>query len=69
MPNSSEVHTTLSAHEFRLDLPPGDYDLRIERGKEYLPLQRHLVVGLEPIALDLPLQRWINMSDRGLVFG
>src|SRR5262245_5264189 len=34
-PRSVEMHTTLSAHPFHIDLPPGKYTLTVERGKEY----------------------------------
>ena len=29
---SFEKHTTVSAHPFRADLPPGDYTITVERG-------------------------------------
>src|SRR5437879_6163724 len=31
-----EMHTTLSAHPFTVDLPPGAYTVTAERGKEYI---------------------------------
>ena len=34
---SIERHTTLSAHPFAVDLPPGRYTFTVERGKEYCP--------------------------------
>jgi hypothetical protein len=69
MPKSVEMHTTLSAHPFRLHVPPGKYTLRVERGKEYIPLLREITVGEEPIKLLLPLKRWINMAARGWYSG
>lgn len=35
--NSLEMHTTLSAHGFEIELLPGKYTVTIERGKEYFP--------------------------------
>src|SRR6516164_1573041 len=40
LPNSFEMHTTLSAHPFVIDLPAGKYTVTVERGKEYFPLTR-----------------------------
>src|SRR6185295_17104545 len=42
---SAEVHTTLSAHPFQADLPPGRYTLTAERGKEYFPAQAEVVLA------------------------
>src|SRR5438105_1815699 len=36
-PKSLEMHTTLSAHPFVIDLLPGKYTVTVERGKEYFP--------------------------------
>ena len=69
LPNSVEVHTTLSAHPFEVKLPSGEYLLRVERGKEYLPLRRKLQVQTDAISIDLPLRRWINMAQRGWYSG
>jgi hypothetical protein len=69
MPQSAEVHTTLSAHPFRLDLPPGEFTLRVERGKEYVPLVQRLEVGTEPVSLELALTKWIDMAQRGWYSG
>lgn len=68
-PRSVEVHTTLSAHPFRVELPPGSYTFTVERGKEYFPLKRHVEVGNEPLRLELPLRRWINLAERGWFSG
>jgi len=68
-PRAVEVHTTLSAHPFRAELPPGDYAVTVERGKEYFPLTRRVVVRNEPLRLDLPLRRWINLAEHGWFSG
>jgi hypothetical protein len=68
-PDSVEQHVTLSPHGFSSALPPGDYTLVAERGKEYLPFQTTIKVGDEPLEVELPLERWINMADRGWYSG
>ncbi len=78
MPGSVERHTTVSAHPFQIELPPGEYTIEIERGKEYLPLREQLAI---PARDETPtvttnsmehtfrLQRWINLSERGWYSG
>jgi hypothetical protein len=67
--NAVECHTTLSAHSFRVDLPPGTYTVTVERGKEYRPLTQRIEIGAEAMAVTLPIQRWINMAARGWFSG
>src|ERR1043166_8999690 len=62
--NSVEMHVTLSAHPFLVELPPGHYTFTVERGTECRPLVRRVEVDKDPIQLRLPLQRWINMAGR-----
>jgi len=64
-----ECHTTLSAHPFRADLPPGSYTVVVERGKEYHPLVQSLEVGDAPVHVKLPLRRWANMAKRNWFSG
>lgn len=67
---SQEVHTSLSAHPFVVDLADGAYRLTIERGKEYRPLVRDFVIKEdERIELTLRLRRWIDMAARGWYSG
>ncbi len=66
---SVEMHTTLSAHPFRLQLAPGKYRIRAEHGKEFIPAEQELVVGSEPIELKLILKRFINMPAAGWYSG
>src|SRR5262249_13884544 len=42
--NALEMHTTLSAHAFRVELLPGRYTFTAEHGKEYFPATREVVV-------------------------
>src|SRR5262245_58274265 len=43
-PKCVEMHTTLSAHPFELELPPGTYTVTAERGKEYATSETQLTV-------------------------
>jgi hypothetical protein len=50
--------------EFTLDLPPGAYHLRVERGTEFLPVD----VAIESPRTDVVgvrLRRWIDMNRAG----
>ena len=60
-----ERHTTVSAHPFQVDLPPGRHSVSIERGKEYFPLHETLVIEDAPTRRTFLLKRWINMAARG----
>jgi hypothetical protein len=68
-PKCVEMHTTLSAHPFAIDLLPGKYTIIVERGKEYLPLVREVNVADAPLGVKLPLKRWINLAERGWYSG
>jgi hypothetical protein len=68
-PKSIEMHTTLSAHPFVLDLPPRKYTLTVERGKEYLPEVRTVTVGFEPVKETFRLKRWTDMASLGWYSG
>lgn len=67
--NATEFHTTLSAHPFQVDLPPGRYTFHAERGKEYRATAREVRVDDTPISVELSLERWIDMSSRGWFSG
>jgi hypothetical protein len=66
---SVEIHTTLSAHPFVADLPPGTYTITIERGKEYHPLTHQVTVAAEPLRQKFELRRWIDLGARGWYSG
>ncbi len=66
---SVEIHTTVSAHPFVAQLPAGRYRVRVERGTEYLPAERTVAVGGEPVYLKIPLTRWIDMAAAGWYSG
>jgi hypothetical protein len=67
--NAVEMHATLSAHQFRVELLPGGYTFSVERGKEYRALIRRVEVADAPVQLRLPLHRWIDMARRGWFSG
>ena len=51
---------------FRLDLPPGDYDLSLSKGLEYLAGGRTVRVEAgRVLRLTCPLVRWTNLPARG----
>ena len=62
-PESLEIHSTVSAHPFTADLPPGEYTLTVERGKEYRPAERTFTLGTAPVEETIRLERWINMAE------
>ena len=67
--DSVELHTTLSAHPFSVELPPGRYIFSAEHGKEFLPGEQALSVGNVPTRVELKLKRWIDMAERGWFSG
>ena len=69
MPHAVERHTTVSAHPFEADVPPGDYTLTIERGKEYCPWRQRIEVRDRGVDVEIELRRWIDLSARGFYSG
>ncbi len=68
--NATEQHTTLSAHPFTIELPPGRYEVGIERGKEYRVFGGVLNVrGEAREEVTFKLRRWVNMARRGWFSG
>jgi hypothetical protein len=68
-PRSVEMHTTLSAHPFAVDLGPGKYTFTIERGKEYHPERREITVAGQPLDVTFGLHRWIDIAKLGWYSG
>lgn len=53
-----------------LQLPPGDYDIAITRGPEYVPLKMKVnIPDAKQHALDIPLKRWIHIAKRNWYSG
>jgi peptidoglycan/xylan/chitin deacetylase (PgdA/CDA1 family) len=67
--DSVEMHTTLSAHPFRVELLPGRYTFIVERGKEFFPETREVMIERGLPKLTFRLRRWVNMAERGWFSG
>lgn len=63
--NVSEKHFVPPAGEFSIELPAGDYSLRIERGKEFLPVADRIVIAQSPVEKSYRLERWVSMASLG----
>lgn len=68
---SVEIHTTLSADPFQLNLKPGRYRLRAVRGKEYIPAEQIVDIedGQARTDITLSLKRFVSMADAGWYSG
>jgi len=67
--NAVEMHTTLSANLFRIELRPGRYRFTIEHGKEFFPESRVIVVERGLPKQTFALKRWIHMAELGWYSG
>jgi hypothetical protein len=67
--NAIEMHTTLSGHPFRVELLPGRYTFTIERGKEFFPETREVLVERGSPRLTFRLRRWVNLNEQGWYSG
>jgi hypothetical protein len=66
---SVEMHTTLSAHPFAVDVPPGRYTITVEHGKEYRPFTTQVTLDKADVSVPLKLERWVNMPELGWYSG
>ncbi len=56
--------------QFSLDLPAGQVVIHVEKGKEYLPVDREVEIKPnETVRLRIDLKRWIDMKKRGWYSG
>ena len=54
------------AGSFEVSVPTGGVRVLVERGTEYVPLERNLTVTeTQNVDLELPLQRWTHLTERG----
>ena len=68
--NRHEEHHFISNGTFSLSLPAGSYSLSVERGLEYLPWSTQFALAAgETKIITAPLERWINMNQRGWYSG
>ncbi|MCI0680882.1 MAG: CehA/McbA family metallohydrolase [Gemmataceae bacterium] len=68
-PRCVEMHTTLSAHPFTVELPPGKYTVTVERGHEYLPATQTVTLADKSARVTIKLRRWIDMAGLGWYSG
>ena len=55
---------------FKIELPPGTYTLRVERGTEYRPYEHQIEIPAGEIVREkVDLSRWVNMNIRGWYSG
>ena len=59
----------MSDGNVRLDVPEGDYEVRIERGLEFRRFKSRVVVPANGLNETVRLTRWINMHDLGFLCG
>jgi hypothetical protein len=56
--------------EFAVSLPSGQADILVERGTEYRPLRTDVQIPRHgTLEIDLPLQRWTRLAERGWYAG
>jgi hypothetical protein len=67
--SSVEIHTTLSAHPFRAEVPPGRVTVRAERGLEYRPTEVTVEVPASGATVELSVSRWTDLAARGWFSG
>jgi hypothetical protein len=66
---SLEVHTTLSAHPFTAELPPGKVTIVAERGKECLTETVEVDLAAGAPKVTVRLRRWTDLAARGWYSG
>lgn len=62
---SLEHHVTLGAGPFVVDLLPGKYTLTAQRGKEWLPTTKEVILLDKSVEVTLRLKRWIDLPQLG----
>ena len=66
----AERHFIARGGRFMLDAPAGVYQLVVERGKEYLPAHREIMIPESGAATHtVRLRRWVNMAEQGWFSG
>ncbi|MFK8113276.1 MAG: CehA/McbA family metallohydrolase [Rubripirellula sp.] len=67
---STEYHTTISAHRCSAKVPPGTYNLIVERGKTYFPHQQIIKVSDQDLMVPpIQLKRWFDAAKLGWYSG
>jgi len=61
----SEFHFVPRRGAFSIHLPGGSYRIRIERGKEYLPVEELVALpSARTVTKEYHLQRWVRMTEK-----
>ena len=64
------AHFVTAGPTFAVTLPAGEARVVVERGKEYRPLELHVVIEAgKTVTRRLALERWIDMADHGWYSG
>lgn len=66
---STEFHTTVTAHPSTTTVPAGDYTLIVERGKTYFPHRQQIKISGDDVVVSVALQRWIDPASLGWYSG
>jgi hypothetical protein len=61
--HSVEIHTAVSPHRFRAELPAGRYEIVAERGKEYVPARESIEMTDGSQSVVLKLERFADMAN------
>ena len=67
--NAVEMHTTLPASPFRVELFPGRCTFAVEHGKEFFGETREVEVAPGMAELTFRLRRWVDMAELGWFCG
>ncbi len=59
----------MSPGKSRLKFPPGEYEVRVEHGPEFLRLKQRNTFAKGRFASTVKLTRWVNMKERGYLCG
>lgn len=66
---SVEKHTTISAHPFEVKVPPGEYTITVEHGKDYLSWSKTFSVDQSNHTIQVSLKRWFDSASKGWYSG
>lgn len=65
IPYKKDRSFTCDGH-FDIEVPPGKATIHVERGKEYRPVDKEVLISNgQTTKVDITLERWINMRKQG----
>ena len=59
----------MASGKVQLEVPPGEVEVRIERGLEYSPFKETFEIAGPTIVKTVTLNRWVDMKERGYLSG